>query len=81
MISMVAYFAGVITWFLAAGGVAWAGPLNMAVGLIAAVATVFINIFWPSNPVIDIANEFSKQAIQDLTATMVALDDPTYSKR
>lgn len=70
-----------ITWFLAAGGVAFAGPINVAVGLIAAVATLFINLFWPSNPTIDIANQFSKQAIEDLTANMEALKDPSYRSR
>ena len=74
-------FTGVITWFLYAGGLTWAGPVNVAVGLIAAIVTVFINLFWPSNPTIDIANQFSKQAIEDLAANMEALRDPSYASR
>ena len=70
-----------ITWFLVAGGVAFAGPINVAVGLIAAIATVFVSLFWPSNPTIDIANQFSKQAIEDLTVNMEVLNDPSYRSR
>ena len=68
-----------LTWFLYAGGLAWAGPLNVAVGLIAAIVTIFINLYWPSNPTIDIANQFSKHAIEDLIANMEALKDPSYN--
>ena len=69
-----------VTWILAAGGVPWAGPVNVVVGLVAAVVMLAIELHW-RNPTIEAANEFSKLAFQDLNSTFQGLQDQVYKNR